>query len=202
MSFPSSAFPSTLWWLAAIAVAAIAAMVFAVRSRKTSIAGMKPNIRLMSQRLDGRKTPYGNYTSILKAQTVQHYLANGAPPLPWLLGQSDRESMDALSRYFARAIPAPDKDGKVFVMDTLGHGGPQLELFVPVLSSKSPIAVLARSWDVTSQTLDPTLFFFGVVNPALLAIVAKLGFDTHDESTDKTMMIFRNRKQASRRRAS
>jgi hypothetical protein len=190
-----------IWWLGGIAVAASIAIALAVRSRRARISGMRPNIRLMSQRIDGRKTPFGNYTSILKAQTVQHYLANGAPPLPWLLGQSDRDSMEALSRYFARAIPTPDKDSRVFVMDTLGHGGPQLELFVPVLSSKSPIAVLARSWDVTSQTLDPTIFFFGVVNPAVLAIVAKLGFETHDESTDKTMMVFRNRKQASRRRA-
>lgn len=201
MSFPTLSFP-VIWGFGAIGLAGIVAIAFAVRSRRSAISNMKPNIRLMSQRIDGRKTPFGNYTSILKAQTVQHYLANGAPPLPWLLGQSDRESMEALARYFARAIPAPDRDGKVFVMDTLGHGGPQLELFVPVLSSKSPIAVLARSWDVTSQTLDPTLFFFGVVNPAVLAIVAKLGFETHDESTDKTMMVFRNRKQTSRRRAS
>lgn len=200
MSFPTSSFPM-VWGFGSIALAGVIAIAFAVRSRRSTLSSMKPNIRLMSQRIDGRKTPFGNYTSILKAQTVQHYLSNGAPPLPWLLGQSDRESMDALAKYFARAIPAPDRDGKVFVMDTLGHGGPQLELFVPVLSSRSPIAVLARSWDVGSQTLDPTLFFFGVVNPAVLAIVAKLGFETQNESTDKTMMVFRNRKQTSRRRA-
>ena len=139
--------------------------------------------------------------SVLSTKSVQQSLSAGAPPTPWLLGKNDKEVMLALSAYFARAIPVPTSDGRVSIRETAGHGGPQLELFVPVLSSKSPVAVLARSWDPDAEDLEALLFFFGAVNERLSAIVAKLGFERHDGYDSRELIVFRNRRRFARQRA-
>ena len=143
-----------------------------------------------------------NDISILSSKAVQRCLASGAPPLPWMLRKEDREAMATLGAYFARAIPTPTSDGRVSVRETAGYGGPQLELYVPVLSSKSPVAVLARSWDHEAEDLEALLFFFGTVNLRLSSIVAKLGFERRDEEPQNAhLSVFRNRRHFARQRA-
>ena len=143
-----------------------------------------------------------NDISILSGKAVQRCLASGAPPLPWMLRKEDREAMATLGAYFARAIPTPTTDGRVSVRETVGYGGPQLELYVPVLSSKSPVAVLARSWDSDAEDLEALLFFFGAVNLRVSTIVAKLGFERRDEEPQNThLTVFRNRRRFARQRA-
>jgi hypothetical protein len=141
-------------------------------------------------------------SSVLGSKTVQRMLVSGAPPVPWQLKRGDREVMNLLARYFARAIPTPYSDGRVSVRDTVGYGGPQLALYVPVLSSKSPVAVLARSWDPETEDLEANLFFFGAVNKGLAAMVEKFGYERHSgfEGPDKT--VFRNRRHFARQQAS
>lgn len=142
-----------------------------------------------------------NDISILSSKAVQRCLSAGAPPIPWMLRKDDREAMSVLAAYFARAIPAPTPEGRVYTRETAGYGGPQLELFVPVLSCKSPVAVLARSWDTEAEDLEALLFFFGVVNPRLSGIVGKLGFERRDEEPNPHLTIFRNRRRFARQRA-
>jgi len=139
-------------------------------------------------------------TSILTSKSVQRSLASGAPPIPWVLRNDDREAMAQLAAYFSRAIPTPTSDGRVSVRECPGHGGPELQLYVPVLSTKSPVAVLARSWDPDAEDLEALLFFFGAVNPRVSGIVSKLGFERREpESPDRT--VFRNRRRFARQRA-
>lgn len=143
-----------------------------------------------------------NDISILSGKAVQRCLASGAPPLPWILRKEDREAMATLGAYFARAIPTPTSDGRVSVRETVGYGGPQLELYVPVLSSKSPVAVLARSWDTEAEDLEALLFFFGTVNLRLSTIVSKLGFERrHEEPKNAHLTVFQNRRRFARQRA-
>ena len=142
-----------------------------------------------------------NESSVLSLKAVQLSLASGAPPVPWLLRREDAEAMALLSSYFARAIPTPTSDGRVSVKQTLGHGGPQLELYVPVLSTKSPVAVLTRCWDPGVEDLAARLFFFGAVGGRLASIVKRLGFEREDEPVDKSMTVFRNRRSFARQRA-
>ena len=142
-----------------------------------------------------------NDTSILTRKEVQQLLGSGAPPTPWLLRSEDTEAMTVLSAYFARAIPAPTDDGRVTVRQSVGHGGPQLELFVPVLSTKSPIAILARCWDPGAEDLAANLFFFGAVNGRLASIVRKLGFERGDDAEYPDMTVFRNYRSFARQRA-
>src|SRR5687768_4245846 len=118
-------------------------------------------------------------SSVLGTKAVQRMLVSGAPPVPWQLKRGDREVMEVLAGYFARAIPTPYSDGRVSIRDTVGYGGPQLALYVPVLSSKSPVAVLARSWDAETEDLEAKLFFFGAVNKGVAAIVERLGYERH-----------------------
>jgi hypothetical protein len=140
-------------------------------------------------------------SSVLGTRAVQRMLVSGAPPVPWQLRRGDREVMDLLAGYFARAIPTPTSDGRVSVRDTIGFGGPQLALYVPVLSARSPVAVLARSWDAETEDLETNLFFFGAVNKALSGIVEKHGYERHTgfEGSDKT--VFRNRRRFARQQA-
>ena len=140
-------------------------------------------------------------SSILTGKAVQRMLVSGAPPVPWQLRREDRQAMERVARYFARAIPTPTTDGRVTVRDTTGFGGPQLALYVPVLSARSPVAVLARSWDAETEDLEANLFFFGAVNARLGGIVEKLGFERHEgyDGPDKT--VFRNRRRFARQRA-
>ncbi len=140
-------------------------------------------------------------SSILTQKEVQQKLVNGAPPTPWLLRREDAEAMTALSAYFARAIPTPTSDGRVSIKQSAGHGGPQLELFVPVLSSKSPVAILARCWDSDVEDLAANLFFFGAVNGRVASIVKKLGFEPANDAGYKDVTVFRNRRRYERQRA-
>ena len=80
----------------------------------------------------------------------------------------------------------------------VGNGGPQLQLYVPVLSTKSPVAVLARSWDPDAEDLEALLFFFGVVNPRVLGIVSKFGFERR-EPESRDVAVFRSRRRFARR---
>lgn len=150
---------------------------------------------------DQTPAEYAGDASILTSRNVQRSLAGGAPPIPWQLRREDSEAMDALAAYFARAIPTPTPDGRTSVREIAGHGGPQLELYVPVLSTKSPVAVLARNWDNESESLEANLFFFGAVNGRVKGIVSKLGFEPKDESANPGMTVFRNRRKFERQRA-
>ena len=140
-------------------------------------------------------------TSILSRTEVQRSLAGGAPATPWLLRKEDRQAMDMLATYFARAIPVPTPDGRVTVRESLGHGGPQLELYVPVLSSKNPVAVLARNWH-SGQDLEADLFFFGAPDGRLASIVKKLGFLRRDDVPNTDVSVFRAQQRLPQKRAS
>ena len=66
--------------------------------------------------------------SVLSKIEVQRCLSNGAPPVPWKLRQEDSKAMEQLASYFAKAIPVPTAEGRVVVKESMGYGGPQLEL--------------------------------------------------------------------------
>jgi hypothetical protein len=182
-------------WLGGIAIVSCISLLWILRRVRrsrhvisTGIAGEIPSESI-------------NDISMLSSKSVQQSLAAGAPPIPWMLRKDDRESMAALAAYFARAIPTPTSDGRVTVRETVGYGGPQLELYVPVLSTKSPVAALARSWDSEAEDLEALLFFFGSVNQRLSEIVAKLGFEKQDEAQKPYLTVFRNRRRFARQRA-
>jgi hypothetical protein len=137
--------------------------------------------------------------SILSRMEVQRALSGGAPPTPWDLRDEDRESMDLLARYFAQAIPVPTPDGKVRIVESVGHAGPQLAIYVPVLSEKTPVAVITRNW-YSGRELETDLFFFGAPDGRLAAMVARLGFLPRRQQ-EKGVTIFHHVSPA-RRRAS
>ena len=139
--------------------------------------------------------------SILSRVEVQRAISNGAPPTPWELRKQDREAIDRLATYFAKAIPVPTADGRVRTQETMGYGGPQLELFVPVLSEKTPVVVLVRNWH-TSGDLEADLFFFGAPDGRLAQIVKKLGFVLRLELQPPQVMVYRNSLDVPRKRAS
>ena len=138
-------------------------------------------------------------TSVLRYNTVQRSIEAGAPPTPWMLRREDHEVMARLKAMFARAIPNPTPDGRPFIEETLGHGGPQLELRVPILRTHKPVAVLARSWDPVDSVLESTIFFFGTVDERLEKLLMKFGFEDSSSSTEYT--AFRNHQDFVRRRA-
>ena len=138
-------------------------------------------------------------SSILSRVEIQRSLANGAPPVPWPLRKQDREAVELLATYFAKAIPVPTDDGRVRVRETAGHGGPQLELYVPVLSSKTPVAVLVRNWHM--ETLESDLFFFGATDGRLAAVISKLGFVRRNEPENSQVTVFRNSREVPHQRA-
>lgn len=140
-----------------------------------------------------------NGTSMLEWATVQRSMENGAPPAPWMLRREDRETMATLEGFFARAIPNPEPDGRAYVEETLGHGGPQLELRVPILSTRRPVAVLVRGWDHVSQSLESNLYFFGATDGRLEKLIITLGFECKGSTTEFT--LFRNRHEFARRRS-
>lgn len=133
--------------------------------------------------------PEGN--SILPKMAVQKALEEGAPRTPWLLSKDDRKLMRGIESYFARAIPVPDEEGRPFIKETMGHGGPQLELYVPVLSSLNSVAIIAVSWNSENNALESTVFFFGNVPRRLEEVVAKSGFDRVDSGSTP---VFRKRR--------
>ena len=131
-------------------------------------------------------------TSVIHWKTVQKSIGSGAPGTPWKLRREDREAMGYLESYFARAIPNPGEGNQAYIEETLGHGGPQLELHVPILRTRGPIAVLARSWSATSESMESKLFFAGAVDRSLATVVAKIGFESIPGSSDTEFAVFRN----------
>jgi len=138
--------------------------------------------------------------AVLSEVEIQRSLANGAPPVPWPLRKQDHEAVELLATYFSRAIPVPTPDGRVRVVETLGHCGPQLELYVPVLSSRTPIAILVRNWHSTD--LESDLFFLGATDGRLAAVVKKLGFVRRDEPENAKVTVFHRGHEVSQKRAS
>ena len=136
--------------------------------------------------------------SILTRHAVDSSIAAGAPPIPWMLRREDREAIAAIESYFARAIPNPES--RPFIEESLGFGGPQLELKVPIISSKRPVAVIFRSWDPTGNVLESNLYFAGRVNGRLTAIASKAGFERIVFS-DRHATVFRNPREAARQRS-
>ena len=140
--------------------------------------------------------------SVLSAIEVQRSLSEGAPATPWPLRREDHEAMDMLAMYFARAIPVPTDEGRVTIRESAGNGGPQLELYVPVLSAKNPIAVLARDWHADGAGLEASLFFFGAPDGRLAAIVSKLGFVARKDNDAVGVTVFQSKRISFRKRAS
>jgi hypothetical protein len=138
-------------------------------------------------------------TSILSRLEVQRALTNGAPPTPWELRKEDREAIDLLARYFAQAIPVPTSEGRVRIVESVGHAGPQLAIYVPVLSDKTPVAVITRNWHSGGE-LETDLFFFGAPDGRLASMVSRLGFIPR-RSNEKGVTIFQHSRIA-RKRAS
>jgi hypothetical protein len=139
--------------------------------------------------------------SILSRVEVQRAISNGAPATPWDLRKQDHEAIDRLATYFAKAIPVPTEDGRVRIVESAGYGGPQIELFVPVLSEKTPVVVLARNWH-TSGDLEADLFFFGAPDGRLAQIVKQLGFVQRHEPQPPQVIVYRNSLDIPRKRAS
>jgi hypothetical protein len=153
-------------------------------------------------RVDNKRHGDNTDNSIIPDRTVQMSVATGAPPTPWIPSRDDHEAMKAIERFFARAIPNPTPDGRPFVQESLGHGGPQLELYVPIVSSHRPVAVLARNWDPVERALVANLFFAGSVGGRLAEIVRNLGFENTGTSRNGGLSIYRNRRGFFRQRAS
>lgn len=162
------------------------------------VLALVSSIRGRSGTSEGTPAPVRDGSSILDWDTVQRSLETGAPPTPWMLRREDREAMDKLESFFARAIPNPGPDSRASVEETLGHGGPQLELRVPILRTRRPIAVLARRWDSNDRLLESDLYFFGSVDERLEKLVGKLGFEY--SSSSPTYTAFRNRQELTHRR--
>jgi hypothetical protein len=139
--------------------------------------------------------------SVIPNKSVQLSLATGAPPIPWIPSKDDAHTMLMIQRYFARAIPNPTRDGRPFVEETIGHGGPQLELYVPIVSIRKPVAVLVRDWDAASRALVANLYFAGTVEGRLAEIVHSLGFDHRSGSSDGSLTVYRSRRGFFRQRA-
>ena len=138
---------------------------------------------------------------LIQPNAVQRSLATGAPPTPWMLRREDRDAMEAIEWYFARAIPN-GPEGKPFIRESLGPGGPQLELIVPIISTRRPVAILGRIWEPASQALESVLAIFGAVEGRLAGVVAKTGFERASEPGNPEVTVFRNHRRFSRQRAS
>src|SRR5688572_13096564 len=97
--------------------------------------------------------------SILTRNAVDRSIAGGAPPTPWMLRREDRDAIAEIESYFARAIPNPDD--RPFIEESLGFGGPQLELKVPIIRSQRAVAVFSRACGRTATVLASDLNFAG-----------------------------------------
>ena len=139
--------------------------------------------------------------SVLSKIEVQRCLANGAPPVPWKLRPEDAKAMEQLASYFSKAIPVPTSDGRVVVKESVGYGGPQLELYVPVLSEKSPVAVLIRNWH-SGDDLEADLFYYGAADGRLANILNRLGFIRRKDVDMMSGSVFRQRTPFPSKRAS
>lgn len=138
--------------------------------------------------------------SILSMSTVQRSIASGAPPTPWMLRREDRAAMEAIRAYFARALPNPVPGGRPYIEESLGYGGPQIELKVPLISEKRSVAVIFRSWDAGRSVLESNLYFAGTVNPRLSGIVASAGFELRAYS-DRRSTVFRSKRGTERQQS-
>ena len=173
---------------AAALLALVCALVFVTRSQSSD-----PSLSLTdSSAAEAARTA----ASVLPRNTVLTSLASGAPPTPWMLTREDRNA----AGIFARSIPVPTSEGRTFTKETIGHAGPQLEVYVPIVSTRRPVAVLARSWDSSSGCLESNIFFNGAVDGRLAEIVAKMGFERTDMFRDRGFTVFRNRRGSFRRR--
>ena len=132
--------------------------------------------------------------------TVERSIAAGAPGTQWMLRREDRAAMEAIEAYFARAIPNPVPGGRPYMEESLGYGGPQLELKVPVISERRSVAVIFRSWDPARSVLESNLYFAGTVNDRLASIVASAGFELRAFS-DGRSTVFRSRRGAARQQS-
>ncbi len=137
---------------------------------------------------------------ILSRLEVQRAISSGAPPAPWDLRKEDREAVDLLARFFAQAIPVPTSEGRVRIVESVGHAGPQLAIYVPVLSDRTPVAVITRNWH-SGADLETDLFFFGSLDGRLASMLARLGFVPR-AAQEKGVMIFQQTRTSGRRRAS
>ena len=136
--------------------------------------------------------------SILSMSTVERSIASGAPPTPWMLRREDRAAMEAIRAWFARALPNPA--ARPYIEESLGYGGPQLELKVPIISERRSVAVIFRSWDAGRSVLESNLYFAGTVNDRLAAIVASAGFELRAYS-DRRSTVFRSKRGAERQQS-
>jgi len=147
-----------------------------------------------------RETEAKLESSILSRMEVQRALVHGAPPTPWELRPEDRDAIEVLARYFAQAIPVPTPEGKVRIVESVGYGGPQLAVYVPVLSEKNPAAVLHRNWH-GHEDVESDLFFFGAADGRLAQIVSRLGF-IQLNSSEPGVTLFQKPHALPRKRAS
>lgn len=137
--------------------------------------------------------------SILSRTTVERSVASGAPPTPWMLRREDRGALEEIAAYFARAIPNPTPEGRPYIEDSVGYGGPQLELKVPIVSSRRSVAVVFRSWDAERACLQSNLYIAGTVNDRLGEVVRRAGFE-RSAFNDGVSTVFRNRRGSARQR--
>jgi hypothetical protein len=182
-----------MWVIAAILLAVLTVLIFLFRGRSDD--EIEPPA--------GRRARVRNESGpVIESRVVQSSIASGAPPTPWMLRREDHEAMDHIEWYFVHSVPCPDAEGRPFIQESVGTGGPQLELYVPIITIRHPVVVLAKTWDTSSQALISSLFFAGTVEGRLADIVSKLGFDYAGGSRDGTRTVYRDRKRFSRQRAS
>jgi hypothetical protein len=181
-------------WIYGVAILVLLPAGFILAWRLPSRAGAaRESARLKERQLPPPVTiPEGN--SILPKTAIQKAINEGAPRTPWTLSCDDRDVMHAIETYFARAIPVPDDEGRACIKETMGHGGPQLELYVPVLSSHNPVAIFAASWNSQKNALESSVFFFGNVPPRLADVVLRWGFDRGDSDNKDGLTVFRKRR--------
>jgi len=190
-----------MWILAGLGVLLVIALVVPVlRDRAARGYVVERDTPAQSDDPDDHPDDATKGTSVLQRKTVLRSLVNGAPPAPWALRQEDEAAMAALEKFFARAIPNPTADGRPFTTQTMGYGGPQLELYVPILGTRDPVAVVARTWNPASEVLESNLFFAGAVTGRLAEVVSRAGFERGQSTSDGGFTVYRNRHDIARQR--
>ena len=184
--------------LVAAGLAAVAAFLIIART----IRPRDSDIRDQSARTDPDAQPPDRLStrSILSRTTVERSIASGAPAAPWMLRREDRAALEDIASWFARAIPNPTPEGLPFIEDSVGYGGPQLELKVPIISSRRSVAVIFRSWDSEQCCLLSNLYLAGTVNDRLGDVVRRAGFERMAFG-DGVSTVYRNRQGGARQRS-
>lgn len=180
------------------ALAVIAACLVIVRLVRARRAGLREHASATDG--GGSAPEKANSRSILSRATVERSIASGAPPTPWMLRREDRAALEDIAAFFARAIPNPTPEGRPYIEDSVGYGGPQLELKVPIISSRRSVAVVFRSWDPARGSLQSNLYLAGTVNDRLAAVVKGAGFEK-TVFNDGVSTVFRNRHGGARQRS-